>query len=281
MEIFQTVEAFKDYTKAMKAAGKTIALVPTMGALHAGHIALMEAARKAADVVIASVFVNPTQFGPNEDYEAYPRAFSEDCEKLKQVPVDAVFHPEPAALYPEGYATYVAVEGDITNKLCGAQRPGHFRGVATVVTKLLHLARADKAFFGQKDAQQLIIIKKMTRDLNFDIEIIGCPIVREKDGLAMSSRNAYLNPEERKAATCLSKSIALGESIIKKGLPARELKDRMEKIIKGEPLAKMDYLEIVDLNTLQPVECINDSVLVAMAVHFGKTRLIDNFICEI
>ena len=240
---------------------------------------MIEKARAENDVVIVSNFVNPTQFSANEDLDSYPRNLEADYELCESLGVDLMFTPTPKGMY-DNPLTFVDINL-LSDELCGKSRPTHFRGVCTVVTKLFNITKPTKAYFGQKDAQQLIIIKKMTRDLNFDIEIIGCPIVREKDGLAMSSRNAYLNPEERKAATCLSKSIALGESIIKKGLPARELKDRMEKIIKGEPLAKMDYLEIVDLNTLQPVECINDSVLVAMAVHFGKTRLIDNFICEI
>ena len=279
MEIFQTVEAFKDYTKAMKAAGKTIALVPTMGALHAGHIALMEAARKAADVVIASVFVNPTQFGPNEDYEAYPRAFSEDCEKLKQVPVDAVFHPEPAALYPEGYATYVAVEGDITNKLCGAQRPGHFRGVATVVTKLLHLARADKAFFGQKDAQQVVVVRRVAVDLNLPVEIVMVPIVREESGLALSSRNRYLSAEEREAALVLSRSLREAEKAFSGGeREAAKLTTMVTAIIEGEPLAAIDYVALYSFPALRAIERVEEPALLAIAVKIGQTRLIDNII---
>ena len=279
MEIFQTVEAFKDYTKAMKAAGKTIALVPTMGALHAGHIALMEAARKAADVVIASVFVNPIQFGPNEDYEAYPRAFSEDCEKLKQVPVDAVFHPEPAALYPEGYATYVAVEGDITNKLCGAQRPGHFRGVATVVTKLLHLARADKAFFGQKDAQQVVVVRRVAVDLNLPVEIVMVPIVREENGLALSSRNRYLSAEEREAALVLSRSLREAEKAFSGGeREAAKLTAMVTAIIEGEPLAAIDYVALYSFPALRAIARVEEPALLAIAVKIGQTRLIDNII---
>lgn len=279
MEIFQTVEAFKDYTKVVKAAGKTIALVPTMGALHAGHIALMEAARKATDVVIASVFVNPIQFGPNEDYEAYPRAFSEDCEKLKQVPIDAVFHPEPAALYPEGYATYVAVEGDITNKLCGAQRPGHFRGVATVVTKLLHLARADKAFFGQKDAQQVVVVRRVAVDLNLPVEIVMVPIVREESGLALSSRNRYLSAEEREAALVLSRSLREAEKAFSGGeREAAKLTAMVTAIIEGEPLAAIDYVALYSFPALRAIERVEAPALLAIAVKIGKTRLIDNVI---
>ena len=195
MKILRTVKEIQEYTREIKKAGKTIGLVPTMGALHEGHLTLMRAARQAADVVIASVFVNPVQFGPNEDYDAYPRQFEADCAKLETVPVDAVFHPEPSEMYPAGYSTYVNVEGDITHKLCGAKRPGHFRGVATVVTKLMNLARADKAFFGQKDAQQVVVIKRFTADLNLPVEVVMVPICREESGLARSSRNVYLSAE--------------------------------------------------------------------------------------
>lgn len=279
MKTVSKIAEIREIVSQWKSQNKSVGLVPTMGFLHDGHGSLIKKAVEENDVVIVSNFVNPTQFSANEDLDSYPRNLEADYELCKNLGADLMFTPAPEEMY-DNPLTFVDI-GLLSDELCGKSRPTHFRGVCTVVTKLFNITKADKAYFGQKDAQQLIIIKKMTRDLNFDIEIIGCPIVREKDGLAMSSRNAYLNPEERKAATCLSKSIALGESIIKKGLPAGELKDRMEKIIKGEPLAKMDYLEIVDLNTLQPVECINDSVLVAMAVHFGKTRLIDNFICEI
>ena len=279
VEIFQTVEALKDYAKAVKAAGKTIALVPTMGALHAGHIALMEAARKAADVVIASVFVNPTQFGPNEDYDAYPRAFASDCEKLQQVPVDAVFHPEPAALYPEGYATYVTVDGDIVNKLCGAQRPGHFRGVATVVTKLIHLCRADKAFFGQKDAQQVVVVGRVAADLNLPVEIVMVPIVREESGLAMSSRNRYLSAEERAAALVLSRSLCAAERAFLGGeREAAKLTAMVTAIIEGEPLAGIDYVALYSFPALRSIERVERPALLAIAVKIGRTRLIDNVI---
>ena len=279
MKTVSEIAEIKKLVYQWKSKDRSIGLVPTMGFLHAGHESLIEKARAENDVVIVSNFVNPTQFSANEDLNSYPRNLEADCKLCESLGVDLMFTPTPEGMY-DNPLTFVDINL-LSDELCGKSRPTHFREVCTVVTKLFNITKPTKAYFGQKDAQQLIIIKKMARDLNFDIEIIGCPIVREKDGLAMSSRNAYLNPKERKAATCLSKSIVLGESIIKKGLPAGELKDRMEKIIKGEPLAKMDYLEIVDLNTLQPIECINDSVLVAMAVHFGKTRLIDNFIYEI
>lgn len=279
MKTVSKIAEIREIVSQWKSQNKSVGLVPTMGFLHDGHGSLIKKAVEENDVVIVSNFVNPTQFSANEDLDSYPRNLKADYELCKNLGADLMFTPAPEEMY-DNPLTFVDI-GLLSDELCGKSRPTHFRGVCTVVTKLFNITKADKAYFGEKDAQQLIIIKKMTRDLNFDIEIIGCPIVREKDGLAMSSRNAYLNPEERKAATCLSKSIALGESIIKKGLPARELKDRMKKIIEDEPLAKMDYLEIVDLNTLQPVKCLNDSVLVAMAVHFGKTRLIDNFIYEI
>ena len=279
MKTVSKIAEIREIVSQWKSQNKSVGLVPTMGFLHDGHGSLIKKAVEENDVVIVSNFVNPTQFSANEDLDSYPRNLEADYELCKNLGADLMFTPAPEEMY-DNPLTFVDI-GLLSDELCGKSRPTHFRGVCTVVTKLFNITKPTKAYFGQKDAQQLIIIKKMARDLNFDIEIIGCPIVREKDGLAMSSRNAYLNPKERKAATCLSKSIALGESIIKKGLPARELKDRMKKIIEDEPLAKMDYLEIVDLNTLQPVKCLNDSVLVAMAVHFGKTRLIDNFIYEI
>ena len=207
MKIFRTVKEMQAFAGEQKKAGKVIGLVPTMGALHEGHLTLMRAAKAKCDVVIASVFVNPTQFGPNEDYDAYPRRFDEDCRKLESVGVDAVFHPEPSEMYPEGYCTYVNVDGDITHKLCGAQRPIHFRGVATVVTKLMNITRSDEAFFGQKDAQQVVVVRRFVSDLNIPVHINMVPIVREESGLARSSRNAYLSPEEKQAALVLSRSL--------------------------------------------------------------------------
>ena len=279
MKILRTVKEIQAYTKVVKAEGKTIGLVPTMGALHAGHIALMEAARKAADVVIASVFVNPTQFGPNEDYDAYPCTFAADCEKLGKVPVDAVFHPEPAALYPEGYATYVTVEGDIVNKLCGAKRPGHFRGVATVVTKLIHLSGADKAFFGQKDAQQVVVVRRVVADLNLSTEVVMVPIVREGDGLALSSRNRYLSAKERGAALVLSRSLRKAEAAFAGGeKDAAALKALVTATLMKEPLAVIDYVELYSFPALRPVERLEKPALLAIAVKIGQTRLIDNVI---
>lgn len=277
MIVLRTVKEIQEYTRIAKTEGKTIGLCPTMGALHEGHLTLMRAARKSCDVVIASVFVNPTQFGPNEDYDAYPRQFEEDCRKLESVSVDAVFHPEPAEMYPEGYTTYVTVDGDITNKLCGAQRPGHFRGVATVVTKLINLAKADKAFFGQKDAQQVVVIKRFTTDLNMNVEINMVPICREENGLARSSRNVYLTPVEREAALVLSRSLKKAEAAFaggEKGVEA--LKALVADEIKSEPLATIDYVDIYSFPGLKPVQEATEPVLLAIAVKIGKVRLIDN-----
>lgn len=279
VQIFHTVDEMQSYGKACKRAGKTIALVPTMGALHEGHIALMEAARRAADVVVASVFVNPIQFGPHEDYDAYPRPFAEDCEKLKKVSVDAVFHPAPEALYPAGYATYVTVEGDITDKLCGAQRPGHFRGVATVVTKLLHLSCADKAFFGQKDAQQVVVVKRVAADLHLPVEIVMVPIVREESGLALSSRNRYLSVEERAAALVLSRSLQEAERAFSGGeREAAKLVAMVKARIEQEPLASVEYVSLYSFPALRAIERVEGPALLAIAVRIGTTRLIDNVI---
>ena len=279
MKILRTVQEIQDYTKAVKAEGKVIGLVPTMGALHEGHLTLMRAAKAACDIVIASVFVNPVQFGPNEDYEAYPRQFSADCEKLEAAGVDAVFHPEAEEMYPDGYCTYVTVEGDFTHKLCGAQRPGHFRGVATVVTKLINLAKADEAFFGQKDAQQVVVIRRMVRDLNLNVHINMVPIVREPDGLARSSRNAYLSAEEKTAALVLSRSLKKAETAFEQGeKEVSRLREVVRKVLETEPMAKIDYVECYSFPELKPEETIQAAALLAIAVKIGRTRLIDNVI---
>ncbi len=281
MKILRTVKEIQEYTREIKKAGKTIGLVPTMGALHEGHLTLMRAARQAADVVIASVFVNPVQFGPNEDYDAYPRQFEADCAKLETVPVDAVFHPEPSEMYPAGYSTYVNVEGDITHKLCGAKRPGHFRGVATVVTKLMNLARADKAFFGQKDAQQVVVIKRFTADLNLPVEVVMVPICREESGLARSSRNVYLSAEERTAALVLSRSLRQAKAAFAEGeKDTAKLKELVRSVLGQEPLADVDYVELYSFPGLEPIEAVEQPALLAIAVRIGKTRLIDNVILE-
>lgn len=282
MKILRTVKEIQEYTRTVKAAGRSIGLVPTMGALHEGHLTLMREAKKKCDVVIASVFVNPVQFGPNEDYDAYPRRFAEDCEKLESAEVDAVFHPEAQEMYPQGYSTYVNVEGDITHKLCGAQRPGHFRGVATVVTKLMNLSRADKAFFGQKDAQQVVVIRRFVQDLNLPVEVNMVPIVREESGLARSSRNAYLSAEEKKAALILSQSLKKAKEAYAAGEhDAEALKKLVYEHIATEHMAVVDYVDLYAFPSLEPVEKVEQEALLAIAVKIGKTRLIDNVILEV
>jgi len=279
MKILTTIEAIKNYAASCKAQGKTIALVPTMGALHEGHMTLMRAARKKCDIVIASVFVNPTQFGPNEDYDAYPRQFKADCEKLGSVDVDAVFHPEPAEMYPEGYCTYVNVEGDITHKLCGARRPGHFRGVATVVTKLINLSRADEAFFGQKDAQQVTVIRRFVEDLNINVHINMVPIAREESGLARSSRNSYLSAEEKEAALVLSRSLKQAKAAFAQGqTTVTALENIVKEELNKEPMANIDYVKAYAYPSLKPLTEVKEDTLLAIAVKIGKTRLIDNVI---
>ena len=280
MIIAKTVSEVREQVKTWKREGLTIGLVPTMGYLHEGHASLVRAADAQCDRVVASVFVNPTQFGPGEDLASYPRDFDHDCALLKECGADMVFHPEPEDLYAPDFCTWVDM--DVLNEeLCGKSRPIHFRGVCTVVTKLLNIAAPDKAFFGQKDAQQLAVIKRMVRDLNMDVEIVGCPIVREEDGLARSSRNTYLSAEERKAALILSRTIALGQKLVQEGeKDANALVEAMKRNIESEPLARIDYVEAVDGINMQPVDKLEGSVLVAMAVYIGKTRLIDNFILE-
>lgn len=279
MKVLRTIKEIKEYAKTQKQAGKIIGLVPTMGALHEGHLTLMRAAREKCDIVIASVFVNPVQFGPNEDYDAYPRRFEEDCKKLETVPVDAVFHPEPAEMYPDGYATYVNVEGEITHKLCGVQRPGHFRGVATVVTKLMNLSRADEAFFGQKDAQQVVVISRFVEDLNINVHINMVPIVREESGLARSSRNQYLSADEKKAALVLSRSLKVAKMLYADGEnKVAELKKVVSDILAAEPMATVDYVELYSFPGLLSIEEVKGPALLAIAVKIGKTRLIDNVI---
>ena len=279
MKILRTVEEIKAFSAEMSKAGKSIGLVPTMGALHEGHLTLMREARKNCEVVIASVFVNPTQFGPNEDYEAYPRRFEEDCAKLETVGVDAVFHPEPEVMYPKDYMTYVNVEGDITGKLCGARRPGHFRGVATVLTKLFNLSRATDAFFGQKDAQQVVVVRRFVEDLNIPVNIHMVPIVREESGLARSSRNMYLSAQEKEAALVLSRSLQKAERAFGEGEKQVEaLKALVREEISKEKLAEIDYVEIYSFPGLKEIAAIAEPALLAIAVKIGRTRLIDNVI---
>ena len=279
MKTATRIDQVREAVSQWKSQGKSIGLVPTMGYLHRGHGSLVKKAAEENDVVIVSNFVNPTQFGKNEDLNSYPRDLDADCKLCESLGADLMFCPQPQEMYDNPLA-FVNIDL-LSQWLCGKSRPVHFRGVCTVVTKRFNITKADRAYFGEKDAQQLLIIRKMVKDLNFDVEVVGCPIVREADGLAMSSRNAYLNEQERKAAKCLSKSVELGKSKIKKGMIAQELKDYMKEVIESEPLAEIDYLEVVDLNTLQPVDRIDESVLVAMAVNFDKARLLDNFMFHV
>lgn len=277
MEKIYTVEDVRKQVKVWRKEGLSVGLVPTMGYLHEGHASLIKKAVEQNDKVVVSVFLNPTQFGPTEDLEAYPRDFEADCALCESLGAAVVFHPEPSEMYAPDFCTWVDM--DVLSKtLCGKSRPIHFRGVCTVVSKLFHIVTPDRAYFGQKDAQQLAIIRRMVRDLNMDIEIVGCPIVREPDGLAKSSRNTYLNEAERKAALILSQSVALGQKLVEDGeTSAAVVKKAMIEKIESEPLAKIDYVEAVDGLSMQPVEEIKSPTLIAMAVFIGKTRLIDNF----
>ena len=275
MQVTKTVEETRKQIKQWKKEGKTIGLVPTMGFLHEGHASLIRKCREQNDIVVVSDFVNPTQFGPNEDLEAYPRDFERDSKLCESLGADLIFAPSPEDMYHDPHA-FVSID-TLSETLCGKTRPIHFKGVCTVVTKLFHIVAPDRAYFGEKDAQQLAIIRKMVKDLNFDIEIVGCPIVREEDGLAKSSRNTYLNDKERQAALCLSRAVKTGKEVIYTGADAKEVLNPMKAIIEAEPLARIDYVMMVDALTMQPVEKADRDVLVAMAVYIGKTRLIDNF----
>lgn len=280
MDIYYTVKEVRTKINEWKKQGFTVGFVPTMGYLHEGHKSLMEVARADNDKVAVSIFVNPMQFGPSEDLESYPRDFNKDAQLCENVGVDLIFHPEPSEMYDDNFCSYVDMSG-LTTELCGKSRPGHFRGVQTVVLKLFNIIKPDKAYFGQKDAQQLAVIKRMVADLNADVEIIGCPIIREADGLAKSSRNTYLSEEERKAALILSKSLNLGKKLIEQGeTDAKKVIEVISNNIKTEPLARIDYVSAVDFNTITPVDKIEKSVLIAIAVYIGKTRLIDNFITD-
>lgn len=281
MKIISTVAETRAIIKEWKKNGLKVGLVPTMGYLHEGHLSLIKKAVSENDRVVVSIFVNPTQFGPNEDYETYPRDIDKDSALCESAGADIIFHPEASEMYPKGACTYVNMTG-LTDVLCGKSRPTHFQGVCTVVSKLFNITTPDNAYFGQKDAQQLAVIKRMVKDLNFDINITGCPIVREEDGLAKSSRNTYLNKEERKAALVLHRAITCGQSLVNNGeRNASVVINRMKDIINAEPLAKTDYVEIVDMNTMESVSVIKGEILCAIAVYIGKTRLIDNFIVNV
>ena len=277
MKIIKKIAEMQKIANDLRQQGKSIGFVPTMGYLHEGHLSLMKCARKENDVVVISIFVNPTQFVPGEDYERYPRDEEGDIKKAKEVGVDIVFIPDVKDMYPDGYSTYVE-EKVLSAGLCGARRPGHFKGVTTIVAKLFNIVKPHRAYFGKKDYQQLRVIERMARDLNFDIEIIGCPIVREPDGLAMSSRNVYLSQEERKSALCLYKSLLLAQNMIKNGERNPEIiKKAMEEFILKHPhVKKIDYIEIVDKYTLKPVDKLTGNELIALAVFVGPARLIDN-----
>ena len=278
LQVATSVEEAKRTISAWKADGLTIGLVPTMGYLHEGHRSLIERAVAENDRVIVSVFVNPIQFAPGEDLETYPRDFEADKRLIEAAGGALVFHPEPEALYAPDACTYINVEG-ITGQLCGKTRPTHFRGVCTVVSKLMNISQADRAYFGQKDAQQLAVVRRMVRDLNMNVQVVGCPIVREADGLAKSSRNAYLSADERQAALVLSRAVAEGQRLMQEGeRSAAAVVGAMKELIEAEPAARIDYVEMVSWDGIQPVQQADGPVLVAMAVYIGKTRLIDNFI---
>lgn len=280
MQVVKTIDEIRKMVKGWRKEGLSVGLVPTMGFLHEGHKSLILRAAAENDRVVVSDFVNPTQFGPGEDLESYPRDINRDAALCEEAGASVIFNPEPSEMYASDFSTYVNME-NLSKGLCGKTRPIHFRGVCTVVSKLFNIVAPDRAYFGQKDAQQLAIIRRMVRDLNFDIEIVGCPIIREADGLAKSSRNTYLNAEERQAALCLSRAVRLGEKMAADGeKDADRIVSEMISLIKAEPLAKIDYVEAVNGITIEPVKKIEGTVLVAMAVYIGKTRLIDNFIIE-
>lgn len=280
MDIVKTVKDVRHYVKKWKQEGLSIGFVPTMGYLHEGHQSLINKAVSENDKVVVSIFVNPMQFGPAEDLSSYPRDINRDAAICKAAGAALIFHPEDSEMYSDDFCTYVDMSG-LTEGLCGRSRPGHFRGVCTVVSKLFNIVNCDRAYFGQKDAQQLAVIKRMVRDLNIDIEIVGCPIVRENDGLAKSSRNTYLNEKERQAALIISHSLRVGRKLLDEGeRSSHNLIDAITDCINKESLAKIDYIEVVDALSLEKTAEINRSVLVAAAVFIGKTRLIDNFIFE-
>ncbi len=281
MRIITSPPEIRDYCRSARSRGEIIGFVPTMGFLHEGHLSLMRQARSESDLCVISVFVNPTQFGPREDYKTYPRDLNRDSEMAAGVGVDVIFAPAPEDMYPHGYGTFVEVEG-ITEKMCGASRPGHFRGVTTVVAKLFNLVQPHRAYFGQKDAQQVVVIKRMAADLNFDVEVIIMPTVREEDGLAMSSRNRYLSPAERQAALVLIRSLNMAEDVVKGGQSdAAEISRRMRGMIEAEPLARIDYISVVDANTLEDLDLVQGEVLIALGVFIGKTRLVDNIVLDL
>jgi len=280
MEIARTIQSVRQLVKAARSAGKKIGFVPTMGALHIGHVSLIEAAARQTDFIVVSIFVNPTQFGPGEDFTKYPRPFDDDLEICRKHEVDVVFAPPPKKMYPEENLTWVNVE-KLSEPLCGQSRPSHFRGVATVCTKLFNIVMPDIAFFGQKDAQQAIVIKRMVADLNMPLEIVICPTIRQPDGLAVSSRNQYLTNQQSKDATLIYKSLQKCQEMIEAGVTeVGEIIDQMRKILNQIPSAKIEYISIVDAETLENIDKVAGKVLVAVAVKIGSARLIDNILLD-
>ena len=281
MEITGKIDEVRRKVKEWRKQGLSVGLVPTMGYLHEGHKSLIDRAVAENDRVVVSDFVNPIQFGAGEDLATYPRDIEADKRLCGQAGAHLIFHPQPAEMYAPDFSTYVEMQ-EVSEGLCGKTRPTHFRGVCTVVCKLFHIVMPDRAYFGQKDAQQLAVIRRMVRDLDMDIQIVGCPIIREPDGLAKSSRNTYLNEEERKAALVISKAVFHGQDMMEKGeRDAGTILSSMKKLIEAEPLAKIDYVEMVDADTIAPLAKAQGRVLTAMAVYIGSTRLIDNFIMEV
>lgn len=279
MVVVKTIKEVRETVKQWKKEGLSVGFVPTMGYLHEGHQSLIRAAGEN-DKVVVSIFLNPMQFGPTEDLASYPRDLERDKEKCLESGADLIFAPDVDEMYEENFQSFVDMNL-LTQELCGLTRPCHFRGVCTVVTKLFNIVKPDRAYFGKKDAQQLAVIKRMVTDLNMDIEIIGCPIIREEDGLAKSSRNTYLNTEERQAALVLSRAVKKAEELIAAGVrDSAEITSQMSAIVDAEPLAKTDYIKVVSLDTMQQISKIENSALVALAVYIGKTRLIDNYFYE-
>ncbi len=282
LKVVKTVEEVRKYVNKWRKNGESVGLVPTMGYLHAGHQSLIKRSVEDNDRTVVSVFVNPIQFGPNEDLEAYPRDLDRDSLLCETTGADLIFNPEPSEMYKDGFVSFVDMDG-LTNHLCGLSRPVHFRGVCTVCNKLFNIVCPDKAYFGQKDAQQLAVIKRMVKDLNMPLEIVGCPIVRETDGLAMSSRNTYMNVEERSAALILSKSIFMGQKLIEDGeRNAQTVRAKMTEMLESEPMAEVEYVEVVNNLTMESIDTIDGEILVAIAVRINnKVRLIDNFMMTV
>lgn len=281
MRIIETITEMQEFVKEVQRQGQSIGLVPTMGSLHEGHLTLMRRAKQCCDIVVVSIFVNPTQFGPNEDFAKYPRDLAGDSAAAASAGVEVIFHPQAKDMYPEGYSSFVDIEG-ITQKLCGLSRPGHFRGVATVVNKLFNIIQPNKAFFGQKDAQQVLVLARMVADFNMNVKLEIVPIVREADGLAMSSRNAFLSAEERQAGLVLSRSLKLAEQLAAQGeTDVEKIRNQVAAEIGTEKLAECEYVEIYKYPALQEITVLQDKALLALAVRIGSTRLIDNTILEV